>query len=150
MGNNIETITAYRCRECGAESIAEETIAHAEGCPSLFPPTPVEDMTREFLVELCEKAIVPMDKWHDRDSAHSHEGLGRAWALLRAGAPFTVQTRENTSPDERCVTDDDTIWIEITWRGFQAFECGSEYDDVDTFYIPTPARLERRAGSDWY
>lgn len=107
-----------------------------------------EPSDRDELIALCEAAIVPMDRWHDRDSAHSHEGIGRAWALLKAGAPFKVRAEPEYDGD-RCITDDDTVWVDIEWHGFQWFEIGDELDH-DTFYIPTRARLERTAGRDWY
>lgn len=101
---------------------------------------------RAELVSICEAAIVPMDHWHDRDSAQAHEGVGRAWAMLRAGAPFHVITE-----GDLCVTDDETIWVEIEWEDFNRFEWGDDVDrKSETFYLPTRARLERTLGHDWY
>lgn len=102
-------------------------------------------MTTEELIALCERAIVPVERWHDRDSARSQTKIGQALALLRAGAEWRF------SNDPR--TDDNTIWIEITYPGFNAFEMGRgdrEYWEDDLFYIPTAARLEATAGRDWY
>lgn len=113
--------------------------------------TPKHDYTRDELIAICERAIVPDHRWSNRDSAHSQEGVGRAWALLRAECDFDVQPPR---PGESgCFTDERTIWLRITWPGFQAFEFGRDdlttWDD-DLFYLPTPGRLDEAAGSDWY
>ena len=107
------------------------------------------ELTREELVSICEDSIVPMDKWHDRDSAMSHEQIGRAWALLKAGAPFDILRKPEYKGDG-CVTDDQTIWIVIEWRGFSSFELGNK--DREVFYIPTRERLEKAKAKDrdWY
>lgn len=110
--------------------------------------------TREELIELCEAAVVPMDKWHDRDSASAQRNIGEAWVLLKAGCPFTV--------DKTMTRDADTIWVEIRCQGFNHFEYGdntgpyaSEYGEGDNYdettrYIPTRKRLDARKGEDWY
>lgn len=107
----------------------------------------MSDYTREELVSICERAIVPVDRWRNRDSAGAQEGVGRAWALLKAGAEFSVITTGTLA------TTDETIWIEVEWPGFMAFEYGrsdrSNLDD-DTFYLPTPERLAEADGKDWY
>lgn len=119
-------------------------------CPTCYPPPPAvaaEDYTRETLIALCEAAVVPVEKWHNRDSAGAQRGVGEAWVLLRAGAEFTVLNRGSL------VTDEDTVWIEIVWPGFQAFEFGRaerEHWEDSTFYLPTAARLARSDGRDWY
>lgn len=102
---------------------------------------------RDELISICEAAIVPMGKWNNRDSAQSHEGIGRAWAMLRSGAYFLVRKSPEYDGD-RCVTDDRTIWVDITWHGFDYFEVGDE--TTETFYLPTRERLEARPGMDWY
>lgn len=102
-------------------------------------------MTTEELIALCEAAIVPVDKWHDRDSAQSQIKIGQAFALLKAGAEW----RESDDPK----TDENTVWIEITYPGFWAFEEGRndrEHWETEYFYIPTAKRLADREGKDWY
>lgn len=102
-------------------------------------------MTTEELIALCEQAIVPVEHWSDRDTAHSQEKIGMAWALLRAGCEW----RPAGDPADT----DDTIWIEISYPGFHAFEEGRHdretWDDL-LVYIPTSERLDRAAGKDWY
>lgn len=135
------------------ESIFGESIPHTDGAPwtpvyaPLAGPEPKKtsaDPSRAELVALCEAAIVPMGKWHDRDSATAHEQVGRAWALLRAGAPFTVCS------EPPCATDNEMVWVYISWRGFDSFELGDDGSLRETFYIPTRQRITASAGRDWY
>lgn len=98
--------------------------------------------SRTELIAICEQAIVDQTHWTDRDSAHSMIGVGTAWALLSAGCEFRVLTKGNLK------TDQNTIWIEITYQGFQYFEMHEL--SFDHFYLPTPKRLAERAGKDWY
>lgn len=100
--------------------------------------------SRESLIDICRDAVVPQGRWTDRDSAQAHEQLGRAWALLSAGCEYHVVRAG------RLCTNEKTIWIEITWRGFNDFEYGTDASDSGVFYLPTRERLERAAGGDWY
>jgi len=104
----------------------------------------VPSYTREDLVALCEQAIVPESKWHDRDSQKSQVRIGTAWALLRAGCDFDDVTSDPDLGDYG-----GTIWIRIYSRGFNYFDWDGELED-DLFYIPTSERLDRASGKDWY
>lgn len=97
--------------------------------------------TREHLIDLCERGIVPELEWNDRDSAGAQQQLGKAWALLKAGCEFRVASDPKSTAD--------TLWIEVTCRGFGYFDWDGE-PDVERFYIPTDLRLRKRAGRDWY
>lgn len=111
------------------------------------------EYSREELVALCERAVVPVEKWRNRDSASAQEGIGRAWVMLRAGCEFDVRYGPPTIERSGCFTDESTIWIDIEWPGFQAFEyerANTRLWDSDIFYLPTAARLERANGDDWY
>ncbi|WP_138945277.1 hypothetical protein [Plantibacter sp. M259] len=102
-------------------------------------------MKREQLIDLCWRGVVPVDHWYDRDSADAQKQLGEALALLRAGCEY----RLTTNPKQT----DQTIWVEIEYPGFNAFEDGRDDRsawDRTLFYIPTVERLERREGKDWY
>lgn len=102
-------------------------------------------MTTEELIALCERAVVNVGNWHDRDSARSQVRIGTAWALLKAGCEW----REASSP----ISTEETIWIEIDYPGFYAWEEGRDDRDnweQETFYIPTAARLDASTGRDWY
>jgi hypothetical protein len=118
-----------------------------------MPPTtaPAPTLTREELISICEAAIVPYEKWHNRDSPHSQERVGVCWALLRAGCEFRILTHPAHQGDG-CVTDADTIWLEITHATFMSIECGRDEEpwEDETFYLPTRKRLADRAGRDWY
>jgi len=113
--------------------------------------------TREQLIEICEKAIVPFEKWNDRDTSSAQLGVGQCLSLLKSGCKFEIQTKENTTASA-CITDDETIWIQFYVRNFIWFEY--HYDDEDRqegiidndchFYLPTPQRLEMSQGNDWY
>jgi hypothetical protein len=102
-------------------------------------------MTTEELIARCEAAVVPVERWSNRDSAGAQRQIGEALVLLRAGAEW----REAIDPK----SDERTLWIEITYPGFEAFECGRDdrtYWADDLFYIPTAARVAASEGSDWY
>jgi len=99
-----------------------------------------EKPSRAELIALCEAAIVPEERWCDRDSAGAQKQIGEVWALLRAGCAF-----EFKDDMER----EGTWWITVTYRGFGAFDWDG-LAERDLFYIPTPQRLARTEGRDWY
>lgn len=105
---------------------------------------PEQPPSREELVALCERAIVPESKWGNRDSAAAHRQLGEALALLRAGCDFMVRPSSNYHADK--------IWqVSVFYRGFDFFEYGDDrYLKQDSFYVPTAERLDQVAGDDWY
>lgn len=102
------------------------------------------DYSREKLIEICERAIVPHEAWHDRDSYSAQNGVGQLWAMLKANAPFAVQTTGTN-----CVTDERTIWVRITAEGFASFDWGGGPEN-EVYYLPTEKRLTETAGRDWY
>lgn len=112
------------------------------------------DYTREDLIAICERAIVPQDHWRNRDSASAQLGVGAALVLLKAGCKFVVLTADNQERPS-LVTDAETIWLEFYLHNFQWFEYGGDdhpdgYRHEDTVYLPTPARLDVANGGDWY
>lgn len=103
------------------------------------------DYTREELIAICEAGVVPHEHWSDRDSAGAQQKLGQAWAYLKAGCDFAVRIDATST----CSTDDDTVWVDITFHDFGYFD----YDGgpkTEIFYLPTRKRLEQTAGKDWY
>jgi len=102
------------------------------------------DEQRAELVAICEAAIVSEKDWHDRDSQGAQAGVGRAWALLRAGCDFHIH-----GPDGDPKTTGDTIWLTIWSEGFATVDWGGERED-DLIYLPTRARLKKAEGKDWY
>jgi len=111
-------------------------------------------MDRSELIAICERSFVPQDKWINRDSAMAQRQVGECLALLRAGCDFVIRTEETVKDGHGCLTDNETIWVDVYFHGFNWFENGyddgEDYRDDDTFYLPTPARLDKRAGEDWY
>lgn len=107
---------------------------------------------RDELVAICEAALVPKDRWRDRDSYGAQKGVATAWMLLRTGHDFTVLTRPEGETGRGCFTDDRTIWLEIgPIRGFMAVELGMEDGAEDELiYLPTRERLAKVDGGDWY
>lgn len=103
------------------------------------------DYTRDDLIWLCEDAVVHVGRWSNRDTPGAQEGIGRAWAFLRAGCPFVVRTA--VTHGGGCVTNERTIWIEITHPVFGTFDHGAGHES-ETFYLPTRERLA--GGGDWY
>lgn len=104
--------------------------------------------SREDLVAICEAAVVNQSDWLNRDSPGAHEQLGLCWVMLKAGCDFYVHSPK--PGDRGCHTDDRTIWLTVHWKTFAAFEYGNEETKSDTFYIPTPKRLNKSIGTDWY
>lgn len=114
------------------------------------------------LVEICEAAFVPEETWSNRDSATAQEQLGHAYAYLRAGCHFEFQRASKSREDNSCTCDNDTLWLKIYYKGFGFFEHGSGDNKMseieeqtagkqhETFYLPTPVRLLRSIGKDWY
>lgn len=106
------------------------------------------DYSREALIAICAAAIVPVKEWRDRDTPEAQEKVGQCWAYLRAGCTFRVLLKPAYGSDN-CVTDEGTIWLEVTHPTFTTFELDLE-DDTETFYLPTPSRLRAKQGRDWY
>jgi hypothetical protein len=112
-----------------------------------------KNVSREDLIAICEAAIVPEAKWANRDSASAHQQIGELWALLKAGCEYRIRDRKN---DENCRTDSQTIWIDVKFTGFKAFEYAEnanerrEFREEEMYYLPQPACLADRKGADWY
>jgi hypothetical protein len=104
------------------------------------------DYTREELADICSRAFMPEAVWRNRDSSSAQRQVGEALALLKAGCEFRVC---DSAQDEPCITNEKTIWLEISFKGFRYFDEGAN-PEVDTFYLPTPERLQETAGRDWY
>lgn len=106
--------------------------------------------TRELLIAICEAAVVSVDRWVNRDSPGAHTQLGLCWVLLKAGCEYTVFYRPEGKEGSGCFTDESTIWLEVRHPTFNTFEHGGGNEEYETFYLPTPARLERCGIRDWY
>ncbi len=107
------------------------------------------EYTREQLIGICEKSIVDVSKWRNRDSPESQEKTGVLWALLKANCQFEVLY------DDGLCTNENTIWVKVWSPKFMHFEYGFSLKDKDTmedstYYLPTPSRLEASQNGDWY
>ena len=95
--------------------------------------------TRKYLIEMCEKSIVPYEKWRNRDSYFSHVTIGTLLVCLRAGCKFRISHKGT------CATDERTIWVEIQYYN------GFKHKNVwEMCYLPTQKRLDEVNGEDWY
>lgn len=99
----------------------------------------MDQYSREQLIEICEQSIVPVKKWGNRDTPNVQQKVGVCWALLKSGCSFQIDK-----------TTTETIWLSIETPTFNTFEYGEGNEDVETFYLPTPRRLESRQDRDWY
>ena len=100
------------------------------------------EISREDLLQICADALVPQEKWHDRDSASAQRQLGECFILLSAGCDYTV--REGAQ---------NMLWVHVFYNGFSSFEYGRtdpRNQDDEEFYVPTRERLDRNKGGDWY
>lgn len=95
-------------------------------------------LTRERLIELCEKAIVDESKWDDRDSSAAQMNIGQAWALLKAGCEYQITSHNK-----------EYINLDISYKDFGSFE-RSKPNETESFYIPSEDRLKYFGGNDWY
>lgn len=62
--------------------------------------------SREELIELCDRGIIPQTKWYNRDSAGAQIQMATARTLLLSGCDFIVA--------DVPLSDENTWWIEIT------------------------------------
>ena len=104
------------------------------------------DYTREELIAICEQAVVPEEKWRNRDSPSAQRQIGEAWGRLKAGCSFYVHVEEDTNSWRM----GRVIRLSITSLSFDHFECGSDAKDSESYYLPSPLRLKESEGKDWY
>ena len=99
--------------------------------------------TREYILELCDKAIVSEKNWRDRDTPEAQAKIGLIHVYLKAGCKFRIITKSRYKSD-MCVTNSRTIWIEIFHYEFE------ESKSWHIHYLPTEERLKESNGEDWY
>ena len=121
------------------------------------------ELTRQDLIELCEWAVVPAYKWHNRDSYSAQVNIASIYEGLTAGLDYEITD-----------TTDGTIWIKFTEVNKSKMKKARylSIDDIDDYkyddemfysdgidftsgnykggYIPTEKRLEEAEGDDWY
>lgn len=98
--------------------------------------------SREELIALCEKAIIPLNKWRNRDTPEGQAQLGICWAYLKAGCDFKA--------DEGIYF----VILNIFHPTFNTIErqegLGGPELEESSFYIPTQRQLDRKKGGDWH
>lgn len=99
-----------------------------------------ETYDRDGLIDLCNAGVVPEKFWWNRDSAGAQLQLAECRALLLAGCEYR--------PSDDPATDERTVWIEVTYRGFDWVEMHQLSEKL--FYLPTVERLRSVNGKDWY
>lgn len=120
------------------------------------PAAPVRtDWTREELIAICQRAVVPVKDWRHLQAAEVHEKHGLCWVLLTAGCEFTVQPAAPEGTRRSCATDAQYIWVFIAWPDVSDLRLGTRPkapagSNCAAFRLPTPARLDEAAGKDWY
>jgi hypothetical protein len=100
------------------------------------------DYSREELIELCEKSIVPVLDWGG-GSRSAHLRLAECWMLLKAGCRFRVLCDFLDGKSENDVTDQQTIWLRVRWPNQADLNwLGMGVDsEENVFFIPTPPAL---------
>lgn len=93
----------------------------------------LEPHSRPWLVALCDRAVVPWDRWYSRETANSMAQVGKLRALLLAGCDFRVAD---------ALSDDDSGNLNV--------EVWPDDDGWESFCLPTPQKLEEADGDDWY
>jgi hypothetical protein len=118
-------------------------------------------VTREELIQICEKAIVPQKLWSHRGSELAQKEIGRCWQLLKCGCEFEI--RPTNKPD-RLIWEKNFIELQFWAHNEEWFDHGdnphskSEHSGfiLDSeaklllFLIPTTEFLDKAKGADWY
>ncbi len=95
-------------------------------------------ISRKELIELCERGIVPVNKWSNMSTHCAQEQLAHCWMLLRAGCDFNIYGHE-----------EHRIYVRISHPTFETVFDDLPYKKSD-FYVPTSKLLNSKVGEDWY
>ena len=139
-----------------------------------------ETLNRSQLIEICEKSILPYQKWENRDSGASQVMIADIYRMLKSGAEY-----------EYTIENQYTIWIEFKNLTYEIIRkaisndiYNLNYDTVEEYlekfpeeemfegygldlgrltekdfkkekiilrgYLPTFERLKQANGEDWY
>lgn len=134
----------------------------------------IEEFTsREQLISLCERAVVPYYKWSNRDSYSAQVSIEDSYKLLQAGAEydakldgaekvFWVRFKNLTEEllkkaDSYCLGIDNIDSYKEAVPNDEMFDSESyvwraliDKNKEITCYIPTKKSLEEADGEDWY
>jgi len=89
-------------------------------------------MTREELIAACIKSISNCHNSEGEQQAENLRSVGEAWALLQDGCDFTIL---EASPQR--------IIVSIVFEGFNAFEYGSDLEQLEHKTIEIVLKRER-------
>ena len=127
--------------------------------------------TREDLIQICRNSVVPHQKWNNRDSYSSQVGVQSIYEGLTGSVPFTYTIDGDTiwitfeKPTKEQKDKFEYLPIDSREDYFEWYrnEYGDDYEPemfdgngIDwnsnylSGYLPTPERLERVDGDDWY
>jgi hypothetical protein len=121
--------------------------------------------SREDLISIVQRSVVPCNKWRDRDSACAQSNLNEIYMRLTAGVKYTYKIENDSivfsfdpmTEEERnkaLFLDIDSYEDYLNQREDSEEEMFAPvyfYPDEKYFgYMPTPERLEEVDGEDWY
>jgi hypothetical protein len=92
---------------------------------------------RKYLVDLCDRGLVPESKWKNRDTFLFQKKLALCEWFLLCGCKYTILS-----------WDEYYIQICLYAHGFMYFEEGEP--ENEDFSIPSEERLNQLKGEDWY
>lgn len=128
-------------------------------------------ITREELIQICKDAVVPCEKWIDRDSCAAQLGVQSIYAGLTAGVSYSCDIEDDTlwitfrkpTKNQKAkfehlsvdTLDDYLAWYYKTYGGNSDPEmfwgCGIDWNSTYLVgYLPTRERLIEVNGGDWY
>ncbi len=111
-----------------------------------------KNQLRKFLIKHLDDAIVPYEKWRNRDTPAAQEGQARMRMLLKAWCDFKLMSDyrvevKQDEVDKFLETDEQwTMYISIFYYSFE------DNWEWHTSYTPTPKRLAevKAQNRDWY
>jgi hypothetical protein len=98
---------------------------------------------RQELIRLCERSIVDITKWGNRDTSHAQERVGILWSLLKANCLFEIEIER------------EFIYVTAWSLSFRHFDGDDvDWDNKETltsqeFRLATNEHLDWLAGRDW-
>jgi len=126
--------------------------------------------TKEELISLCERAVVPCEEWQDRDSAIAQSNVYDIYERLVCDIPYTLRVEESTiwidfeKPDEEGLkrlhsphmvlniesVEDYREKVDPEYEDEMFEPYPISYEEQDSGYLPTEKRLSEGNSEDWY
>jgi len=109
--------------------------------------------TRDELIDICERAIIPQKLWEQAQTEKVQKDIGRCWQLLKCRCDYQIIG----------ILTEGLIGIHFFVHSQEWFEHGDNPEDTSEytgfsfdsdkndlgFHLPTPDRLEKFIGKDW-